>query len=329
VESECRPSYSSYVRWHPGASDRVPFLTLKVAMLRSLTLATFLLPALLPGLLPESSGPSSASGDAVPLIIAHRGASGHAPEHTLPAYDLAVEMGAHVLEPDLQMTRDGVLIAFHDATLDRTARGPAEFCTGPVRERTLAEIRQCDVGSWFNERFPERADPAFEGLQVVTLDELFLRYGDRVRWYPETKQPEDNPGMEEALVELLHRHGLRDAAVERGQVLIQSFDPESLQRLRALDPALPLVQLLPRQALVDRTAAEVLEAVSAYAQGVGPNHTLVDAGFMEAARANGLFVHPWTVNDAGIMDRLLDLDVDGIFTDFPDLLAERIAASEG
>lgn len=298
-------------------------------MFRPLAVAFALVLMILPGLLAPGLGRIAASHATTPLIIAHRGASGHAPEHTLPAYDLAVEMGAHVLEPDLQMTRDGVLIAFHDATLDRTARGPAEFCTGPVRERTLAEIRECDVGSWFNERFPERADPAFEGLQVVTLDELFLRYGDRVRWYPETKQPEDNPGMEEALLELIHRHGLRDAAVERGQVLIQSFDPASLQRLRGLDPELPLVQLLPRQALADRSAMEVLEAVSGYAQGVGPNHALVDADFMEAARANSLFVHPWTVNDAGIMDRLLDLDVDGIFTDFPDILAERIAASEG
>ena len=295
-------------------------------MRRPSNFASILLPVLIPGLLPLISGSGSASGDAMPLIIAHRGASGHAPEHTLPAYDLAVEMGAHVLEPDLQMTRDGVLIAFHDATLDRTARGPTELCTGPVRERTLAEIRECDVGSWFNERFPERADPSFEGLRVVTLEELFQRYGDRVRWYPETKEPDDNPGMEEALVELIHRHGLRDSAVERGQVLIQSFDPESLRRLRGLDPELPLVQLLPRQALDDRTAADVLDVVAGYAQGVGPNHTLVDAEFMAAARERGLFVHPWTVNDAGIMDRLLELEVDGIFTDFPDLLADRIAA---
>ncbi|TVR63181.1 MAG: glycerophosphodiester phosphodiesterase [Gemmatimonadales bacterium] len=294
-------------------------------------LSTYVVPAvaiaLLVGLTPPAPGPAMASSDAIPLIIAHRGASGHAPEHTLPAYDLAVEMGAHVLEPDLQMTRDGVLIAFHDATLDRTARGPSEFCTGPVRERTLAEIRECDVGSWFNERFPERADPSFEGLRVVTLDELFQRYGHQVRWYPETKQPEENPGMEEALVELIHRHGLRDAAAERGQVLIQSFDPASLERLRELDPDLPLVQLLPRQALDNRTAWEVLEAISHYARGVGPNHTLVDEAFMAAAREWGLFVHPWTVNDPTTMDRLLALEVDGIFTDFPDVLAQRIAGA--
>ena len=261
-----------------------------------------------------------------PLVIAHRGASGHAPEHTLPAYDLAVEMGADFLEPDLQMTRDGVLVAFHDATLDRTARGPAQHCTGPVRERTLAEIRRCDVGSWFNERFPDRADPAFEGLQVVTLHELLERYGSRVRWYPETKEPAANPGMIEALLDLLQDHDLRESAVERKQVLIQSFDPASLRSIRELDPELPLVQLLPRQALDDRSAAEVLEEVAGYARGVGANHTLVDAEFMAAARERGLFVHAWTVNDAEGMDRLLELRVDGVFTDFPDRLIDRIDA---
>ncbi len=295
-------------------------------MPRCLPLAFLAAPLLLLALPAQSSGPAASVHDGEAVIIAHRGASGHAPEHTLPAYDRAVEMGAHFLEPDLQMTRDGVLVAFHDATLDRTARGPSEFCTGPVRERTLAEIRECDVGSWFNERFPDRAHPSFEGLSVVTLSELFARYGDRVRWYPETKQPDQNPGMEEALLALLHRHGLRDAAVERGHVLIQSFDPESLRRLRTLDPELPLVQLLSRQAMAGRTPAEVLEAVAGYAQGVGPNHSLIDAGFMAAARQNGLFVHPWTVNDPVVMDRLLELGVDGIFTDFPDLLADRISA---
>ncbi len=261
-----------------------------------------------------------------PLVIGHRGASGHAPEHTLAAYQMAVQMGADVLEPDLQMTRDGVLVAFHDDTLDRTARGPAEYCTGPVRDRTLAEIRQCEVGSWFNERHPERANPAFEGLHIPTLDELFQRWGASVRWYPETKAPEDNPGMEEALLELLHRHDLRDAAAERGQVLIQSFSPASLQRIRALDPDLPLVQLLPGNAVTPETVDEALAQVAEWADGVGPNRALVDGGFMAAARRHGLFVHPWTVNEAQEMDRLLSLGVDGIFSDFPDLLRDRVEA---
>lgn len=293
----------------------------------ALPAAAFFLFSPLPGV--EAAAPDAPTGmvPMTPLVIAHRGASGHAPEHTFAAYDLAIRMGADVLEPDLQMTADGHLVAFHDETLDRTARGPAGVCTGPVRERTLAELRQCEVGSWFNERFPDRADPAFVGERIPTLDELFARYGASVRWYPETKEPEANPGMEEALLALLHRHDLRELAVSEGRVLIQSFSPASLQRIRALDPDLPLVQLLPRTAVTPETPVEALLAqVVGWADGVGPNRALVDAAFMAAAQAHGLFVHPWTVNDAEEMDRLLALGVDGIFSDFPDRLRARVEA---
>lgn len=309
-----------------------------------LRVSLFLLFALLPGGAALSGGmqgmsnpPASGQGAAAgaperPQVIAHRGASGHAPEHTLAAYDLAVAMGADFLEPDLQMTADGVLVAFHDATLDRTARGPAEACTGPIRERTLAEIRRCDVGSWFNERYPDRADPAFVGLGIPTLEELFERYGTSVRWYPETKNPDERlpgqPSMEETLLALLHAHDLRDAAVERGQVLVQSFSAASLLRMRELDPELPLVQLLRARSVRRWSVNRVLDEVADYAAGVGPNRVLVNARFMRAARARGLAVHPWTVNDPAEMDRLLALGVDGIFSDFPDLLRERIDAAD-
>lgn len=280
--------------------------------------------------LPLMSGTTETPDPAGPQVIAHRGASGHAPEHTLAAYDLAVRMGADFLEPDLQMTADGVLVAFHDATLDRTARGPQEHCTGPIRERTLAELRDCDVGSWFNERFPDRADPAFVGLGIPTLEELFQRYGASVRWYPETKNPDERlpgqPSMEEVLLDLLHAYDLRDPAVERGQVLIQSFSPASLRRLQELDPDLPLVRLLRSSDATPETLGAVLDAVAEYAGGVGPNRALVDAAFMDAARARSLVVHPWTVNDPAEMDRLLSLGVDGIFSDFPDVLVARIRA---
>ncbi len=265
------------------------------------------------------------SNDSV-AVIAHRGASGYAPEHTWAAYELAVQMGADILEPDLQMTRDGHLVAFHDATLDRTARGPEGLCSGRVSERTLEELRGCDLGRWFNERFPRRARPEFEGQEIVTLDELFARWGSRVRWYPETKEPEEAPGMEEALVELIRRHDLRDLAVERGQVLIQSFSRPSLEVIRRLDPGLPRVQLLRHEALDGREPNELLAQVASYAHGVGPHRGLVNRSFVKAARTHGLFVHPWTVNEPGEMDRLIDLGVDGIFTDFPDRLQKQLTA---
>ncbi|MBP7630999.1 MAG: hypothetical protein KA758_11150, partial [Acidimicrobiales bacterium] len=120
---------------------------------------------------PSSTATTTPLLDAPATVIAHRGASGLAPEHTFAAYDLAVEQGADFIEHDLQLTADGVLVVVHDATLDRTARGPAESCTGPVATKTLAQLRQCDVGSWFNEANPALAKPEYEGLPIPTLAE--------------------------------------------------------------------------------------------------------------------------------------------------------------
>jgi glycerophosphoryl diester phosphodiesterase len=220
------------------------------------------------------------------------------------------------------MTQDGVLVVLHDETLDRTARGPAGRCSGPVRAQTAAALEACDFGSWFDERSPA-APPRFSGTRIVTLDALFARFGRGARYYIETKHPEHAPGMEEALVALLERHGLDARASGAPRVILQSFHPESLQMLRArLGPDIPMVQLLGGE--LPGTLDEVLAGVAAYANGVGPQASMVDEAFMAAARRHGLFVHPYTVNDVPEMERLLDLGVDGLFTDRPQLLIEML-----
>lgn len=242
-----------------------------------------------------------------PVIIAHRGASGLAPEHTFTSWDLALAAGADYLEQDLQMTRDGVLVVLHDEELDRTARGPVEACTGPVRERTLEDLRRCEVGGWFDERFA--------GEPVPTLEEVLERYAGRARFYIETKSPEEAPGMEEALVDALAEHDLLGG----GSVILQSFSAASLRRLEQLAPELPRVQLVAGRT---RTGAirGALAGIAAYADGIGPAHRRVTADLVRDAHANGLFVHPYTVNDTARMEALWRLGVDGMFTDRPDLL---------
>jgi len=263
------------------------------------------------------------------INIAHRGASGHAPEHTIAAFDMAWEWGVDYLEQDLQMTADGVLVVMHDDTLDRTARGPAELCTGPVSERTLAEIKQCDVGSWFNQRFADRAKPEFVGQQVPTLEEVFQRYGQRANYYIETKSPESAPGMEEKLLELLDRYDLRRGAVERRQVIIQSFSEASLRRIHALDPKLPLIRLFEGPATLLEAGEEPslelrgkLDDITEYAIGIAPSRFNVDYALMRRAQKRGIEVHPYTVNLRLEMERLWNLGVQAIFTDFPDRLRE-------
>ena len=257
-----------------------------------------------------------------PLIIAHRGASGLAPEHTFAAYDLAIDLGADIIEQDLQVTRDGVLVVLHDETLERTARGPAESCTGLVHEKTLAELETCDFGTWFDEWAPG-ADARFSGQKIVTLEALFRRYGTRVRYYIETKHPEHTPGVEQALLSLLAEHGLLNRGEgEEPRVFVQSFSSESLRSTHALDPDLPLVQLL--EADLDEPFDEEFGLIAEYAVGIGPPRSRVNGTLVAAARRHGLIVHPYTVNEPAEMARLLDLGVDGLFTDRPDRLLELL-----
>ena len=261
--------------------------------------------------------------DAPVLNVGHRGASGYAPEHTIPAYDLALEMGADYIEQDLQLTRDGVLVVLHDETLDRTARPTAESapgdCTGLVREKTLAQIKTCDVGSWFNQTYPQYAKPEYVGLKIPTLEEVFQKYRKSTNYYIETKSPESAPGMEEELLRLMDEYGLTEPAAEKWQVLIQSFSPASLQKVHTLDPSLPLIQLF-SGAETSQSIQARLDATATYAVGIGPSKGDVDKPLFDAAHARCLDVHPYTVNESAEMRSLIAVGVDGMFTNFPDRL---------
>jgi glycerophosphoryl diester phosphodiesterase len=276
---------------------------------------------------------STSTGEAVEpgaTVIAHRGASGQAPEHTFAAYDLAVEQGADFIEQDLQLTADGVLVVLHDDTLDRTARGPADSCTGPVATKTLEQLRRCEVGSWFNEADPALAEPGYEGLPIPTLAEVVARYGTDVRYYMETKSPESQPGMEEALLAVLDDAGLTGtgstdegsrADLDTAPVVIQSFSAASLRLVHDLRPELPLVQLVTVGA-DDPLGSAALDDIAGYAVGIGPLSALVDATVVAAAHERCLAVHPWTVDDRAELGRLLDLGVDGVFTNLPTVAIE-------
>jgi glycerophosphoryl diester phosphodiesterase len=275
------------------------------------TLLTAVLSALALGAITEPS-------DAQLVVIGHRGASGHAPEHTIAAYDLALKLNADYIEQDLQMTKDGVLVVLHDGRLDRTARGDSTNCRGRVIDKTLAQIKTCDVGRWFNEAFPELARAEYVGQRIPTLEEVIQRYSRRANYYIETKTPDAAPGMEEKLVELLRRYGIKADSALRPSVLIQSFSDASLRKIHALDARLPLVQLIGTGTSV--VIRESLDRVKTYAVGIGPVKGAVDSALVAAAHDRCLVVHPYTVNDSTEMTALIAMGVDGMFTNFPDRL---------
>jgi glycerophosphoryl diester phosphodiesterase len=258
------------------------------------------------------------------VVIAHRGASYDAPEHTLPAYHRAVEVGTDFLECDLQLTKDQVLVCVHDTTVDRTSDG-----TGRVDAFTLDELRQLDFGTWFNEATPARARPEYAGTRIVTLEEqlaCYRAYAPTMRFHLETKAPAEYGGrMEPLLVDLLRRHGLLDTGdAQTSTIVIQSFELDSLVAVKALAPTLPtawLWQVPPPEAFTGDIPDSV-DIVAPYTLHVQADLTLVPR-----LHAAGKPVHVWTVDDPLEMDRLLALGVDGIFSNRPDVLRARVDAA--
>jgi glycerophosphoryl diester phosphodiesterase len=184
------------------------------------------------------------------------------------------------------------------------------------------------VGSWFNEENPEYAREEYVGLEIPTLEEVFQRYGPHVNYYIETKNPEEAPGMEEELLRLMGEYRLTRPATEQRQVLIQSFSPTSLQKIQAIDPSLPLIRLYEDEE-DSETIREVLDEARTYAVGIGPSKDDVERLLVSDAHARSLDVHPYTINEELEMEDLISLGVDGMFTNFPDLLAKLTLPTTG
>ena len=229
-------------------------------------------------------------------VVAHRGASGHAPENTLAAFRRAVELGARFIETDLQLSRDSHFVAIHDETLDRTTSGH-----GPVHALKLAELRKLDAGSWF--------DPRFAGERIPTLEEIlgFARESDAV-FYLEIK-PGGAWGLEHALV-----GALRDAQ-EAVRALVLSFDASTLAAMRRLEPTLMTGFLFSRS-----TADAIKRALEVGARQLAPRVDLVTPDLVAQARRVDLQVVTWTINEPAHMRELAIAGVDGIMTDYPDRL---------
>jgi glycerophosphoryl diester phosphodiesterase len=256
-------------------------------------------------------------------VIAHRGASGYAPEHTLIAYKKAVEMNADYIELDLHMTKDGELVAIHDTTLKRTTNVEEVYpnrVPWRVKDFTLAEIKKLDAGSWFNDAYPKYAKKAYTNEEIPTLQEainVIKQTNPKAALYIETKDPSVYPVMEEKLVDMLKKSGY----LQKGKVIFQSFSEASLRKLKKLVPeGIPLIQLFSSAMMKGKNIDDVLNRASEYANGIAPDQTLVTRELVEKAHKRHLVVHPYTVNTKKEMRKQISLGVDGMFTDYPDKL---------
>ena len=273
---------------------------------------------------PSTRGRSRRAGPGA--VIAHRGASYWAPEETAPAFMLSRDLGADWLEMDIQRTRDGVLVAHHDDDLARTTDCAVVF---PGRERdglhtfTWEELQRLDAGSWFNGANPARARESFRGLRMLGLDEVVgIAEGcaPTQGLYVETKLASRFPGIEEQIVALLRERGWL------GRTYLQSFEPDSLERLRALAPDTPSAYLIEAPMVRKDGWRKLLDDASRVATAIGPDLRLLVRRRWVVAEAHrrGLAVHPWTVDPKWAMKLALGLGVDGIFTNRCDVMLRLV-----
>lgn len=252
-----------------------------------------------------------------PLVIAHRGASFDAPEHTAHAYAEAEQQGADSIELDLQLTADGVLVTLHDETLDRVAGLPDH-----VAEVTYSDLVSVDIGAWFNRAYPERADERFVGSRVQTLGDVLSAHPPPFRLHLELKTPSRHGGRaEQALVDVLADHDELEVDREDSRFLVECFEADSLRRVRTLAPELP-TGLLWYEARPDLVRAELpawvdVSCPESFVAMLHPEH-------VAAAQDRGLEVHVWTVDDPDEIGALVASGVDAIFTNRPAVAREVI-----
>ncbi|MEU3346662.1 glycerophosphodiester phosphodiesterase family protein [Streptomyces sp. NPDC006700] len=265
--------------------------------------------------LPASGARAADTQRPQPVVVAHRGASSHAPENTLPAVDKAKALGFSWVENDVQRTKDGELVVVHDATLKRTTNVEQLFpgrAPWNVKDFTAAEIARLDAGSWFS--------PAFAGTRVPTLDQYMRRLEhNHEKLLLEIKNPELYPGIETQTLKVLANDGWLDQRHLASRLIVQSFSADSVRIVHALKPAV-------RTALLGRPDPADLHRYAAFVDLINPSYGTLSADYMAAVRAHrgphgaplGVFV--WTVDDAAHARTVAGYGVDGIITNKPEVV---------
>ncbi|MFJ8224571.1 glycerophosphodiester phosphodiesterase family protein [Streptomyces griseus] len=268
-------------------------------------------------LLLPADRPEAPERQDAPVVVAHRGASGYAPENTLAAVDAADALGIEWVENDVHRTRDGVLVVLHDNDLKRTTDAEQVYpdrAPWAVKDFTAAELAKLDAGSWFGERFA--------GARVPTLTQFLHRMErNRQKLLLEIKSPATYPGIERDIIRVLGRSGWLDRSHVRSRLVIQSFGADSVKTVHSLRPDIT-TGFLGTPAVAD------LPSYAAFTDQINPSYATIGADYVAAvqrlkgAHGKRLRVNTWTVNKAADAVKARDYGVDGIITNFPDVVRD-------
>lgn len=263
--------------------------------------------------------PRSDRDTAQVAVVAHRGSSGVAPENTLAATRAALRQRSDVVEIDVHRTRDGELVLLHDTSLARTTDAEQVFpdrAPWHVGDFSLRELRRLDAGSWF--------DAGFAGEGIPTLGEWARATGGRADLLIEVKSPQLYPGIDRDLDAQLRGVPALRRAVARDRVVVQSFDHAWLRGYAQIAPEVPVGLLFGSSP----TAAQVADAAT-WAEQVNPALGAITEPVVAQIQAAGLEAHVWTVNEGIDMRRAVRWGVDGIITNYPQVLREVLRGADG
>lgn len=232
------------------------------------------------------------------LIIAHRGASGDAPENTMAAFQLAIDKKADGMELDVHLTKDGEVVICHDDDVKRTTNGQ-----GLIKDMTLEELRRLDAGSWYGESFGGEAIPTLkEFMALVAGTQLLINL--------EIKNlPYYHKGIEEKLIRSVHEHDMLD------RVVISSFDHYALAETARLEPRMKLGVLFSTRIMEPWAYVQQLPFT---AYSLHPHYSFVDEAYIRQSHAHGFKVYPYTVNEKEWAIPLTKAGLDGVITNYPD-----------
>ncbi|MET8409990.1 glycerophosphodiester phosphodiesterase family protein [Streptomyces sp. NPDC005195] len=262
------------------------------------------------------------SPDGGVVIVAHRGASGYAPENTLASIDKAAAMGFDWVENDVQRTKDGELVVLHDATLARTTDVEKVYphrAPWKVKDFTAAEIGRLDAGSWYGRRYA--------GTRVPTLRQYMERVShNHQKLVLEIKNPDLYPGIERETLKLLGNEGWLDPEHLRHRLVVQSFSARSVRTVHDLRPGITT-------AFLGKPTYAQLREYARFADLINPDSASLTSGYVYTVHAfkgphgRPLGVFVWTVDDADTAQRLAGYGVDGVITNKPDVVRSALQES--